>query len=189
MIHNGPARNWRLVVLRGILAILFGVMAFGWPSMTWIILIMMFGVYTLADGLVALGTGLSRTNGSPRWWTVLLEGVLSLAAAVVALLWPEIIALIMVFVIAGWAVLTGILEIVAAIRLRAEIKNEWLLALGGLVSIALGVFLFFQPVTGGIAIIWTLAAYAMIFGVLLIALGLRLRDRIMSGDLRRLHSA
>lgn len=157
--------------------------------MTWIILIMMFGVYTLADGLVALGTGLSRTNGSPRWWTVLLEGVLSLAAAVVALLWPEIIALIMVFVIAGWAVLTGILEIVAAIRLRAEIKNEWLLALGGLVSIALGVFLFFQPVTGGIAIIWTLAAYAMIFGVLLIALGLRLRDRIMSGDLRRLHSA
>jgi uncharacterized membrane protein HdeD (DUF308 family) len=96
---------------------------------------------------------------------------------VVALTWPEVTAFIMVLLIAGWVVFTGILEIVAAIRLRHEINNERLLALGGMVCIVLGVLLFIQPVAGGIAIIWTVAAYAVIFGVLLIALGFRLKNQ------------
>jgi len=132
-------------------------------------MVMMFGIYTLVDGLVALGTGLSRTKDSPRWWVFFVEGLISISAAVVALIWPELTAFIMVLLIAGWAVFTGILEISAAIRLRHEINNEWLLALGGMVSIVLGVLLFIQSVASGIAIIWTVAAYAMIFGVLLIA--------------------
>jgi uncharacterized membrane protein HdeD (DUF308 family) len=94
----------------------------------------------------------------------------------------------MVLVIAVWAVLTGILEIVVAIRLRHEINNEWLLALGGIVSMALGVFLFLRPVAGGIAIIWTVAAYAVIFGVLLIALGFRLHNQNVPGDRQNLRS-
>ena len=130
------ARTWWLVVLRGVLAILFGLTAFVWPDITWVVLVLMFGIYTLIDGLVAIGTGLSRAKDSPRSWAFFVEGLISIAAAVVALIWPQLTGLIMVLVIATWAVLTGILEIVAAIRLRHEINNEWLLALGGIISIA-----------------------------------------------------
>jgi uncharacterized membrane protein HdeD (DUF308 family) len=108
---------------------------------------------------------------------------------VVALVWPQLTGSILVLVIAGWAVLTGILEIIAAIRLRHEINNEWLLALGGIVSIALGVILFSRPVVGSIAIIWTVAAYAVIFGVLLIALGFRLRSQNAPDSPQALRSA
>jgi uncharacterized membrane protein HdeD (DUF308 family) len=187
-MNNTLSRKWWLVVLRGVLATLFGLTAFIWPAITWVVLIMMFGIYALMDGLVAVGTGLSRAKDSPRWWAFLIEGLISIAAAVVALIWPQLTGLIMVLVIAGWAVLTGILEIIAAIRLRHEISNEWLLALGGLVSIALGVLLFLRPVVGGIAIIWTIAAYAVIFGVLLIALGFRLRNQNLLADRQALRS-
>ena len=170
------SQNWWLIVLRGVLGILFGIAAFVWPGITLLTLIVMFGVYAIVDGAVAVGTGLSRTKESPRWWTFLVEGLLSIGAGVVALLWPGITTLVLIYMIAGWAVFTGILEIVAAIRLRHEITNEWMLALGGLISVALGVLLFFQPAAGSFAIIWTIAAYAIIFGVLLVILGFRLRN-------------
>lgn len=176
-------------MLRGVLAILFGLTAFVWPDITWVVLVFMFGIYTLVDGLVAVGTGLSRAKDSPRWRVFFLKGLINIGAAVLALIWAQLAGLIMVFVIAGWAVLTGILEIIAAIRLRHEINNEWLLALGGIVSIALGIFLFLRPVAGGIAIIWTVAAYAVIFGVLLIALGFRLKNQSALGDRQALRSA
>ncbi len=170
------SRNWWLVLLRGVLAILFGILAFVWPGITWLTLIIIFGVYAIVDGAVAVDTGLSRTQESPRWWHFLLEGLISIAAGVVALILPELATLVLIYIIASWAVITGILEIVAAIRLRNEISNEWLLGLGGLVSIVLGVFLFLEPVAGSIAIIWTIAAYALIFGILLVILGIRLRN-------------
>jgi uncharacterized membrane protein HdeD (DUF308 family) len=176
-------------VLRGVLAILFGLAAFVWPSITWIVMVMMLSIYTLVDGLVALGTSLSRTKDSPRWWAFFVEGLISIGSAVVALIWLELTAFIMVLFIAGWAVFTGILEIVIAICLRHEINNEWLLALGGMVSSVLGVLLFIQPVAGGIAIFWTVAAYAMIFGVLLIALGSRLKNQNAPGSRQALRSA
>jgi len=188
-MNNALARNWWLVVLRGILAILFGLTAFVWPAITWIVLVFMFGIYTLVDGLAALGTSLSRAKNGPRWWTSLLKGVMSIGAAVMALIWPQLTGLVMVLVIAGGAIFTGVLEIIAAIHLRHEINNEWLLAVGGIVSITLGVFLFLQPAAGGMAILWTVAAFAMIVGVLLIALGFRLKNQNMSGDRRALRSA
>ena len=170
------SQNWWLVVLGGVLAILFGVLAFVWPSITWLTLIVMFGVYAIVDGIIAIVSGLSRTKESARWWTFLVEGLLGIGAGVVALVWPGLTSLVLIYMIASWAIITGILEIVAAIRLRNEITNEWVLGLGGLVSIGLGVLLFFEPVAGGLAIIWTIAAYALIFGVLLVILGLRLRN-------------
>jgi uncharacterized membrane protein HdeD (DUF308 family) len=170
------SQNWWLVVLRGVLAILFGVLAFVWPTITLLTLVVMFGVYAIVDGLVAAWTGLSRTKDSPRWWTFLLEGLISIGAGVIALIWPELATLVLIYMIASWAVITGILEIAAAVRLRNEITNEWVLGLGGVVSIALGVILFLQPLAGGLAIIWTVAAYAVIFGVLLVILGFRLRN-------------
>jgi uncharacterized membrane protein HdeD (DUF308 family) len=102
--------------------------------------------------------------------------LLSIGAGVVALLWPGLTTLVLIYMIASWAVFTGILEIVAAIRLRNEITNEWMLALGGLISVALGLLLFFQPAAGSLAIVWIIAAYALIFGVLLVILGFRLRN-------------
>jgi len=170
------SQNWWLVVLRGLLAILFGVLAFVWPAITWLTLIVMFGVYAIVDGIVAIVSGLSRTRETPRWWMFLVEGLLGIGAGIVALVWPEVTSLVLIYMIASWAVITGILEIVAAIRLRNEISNEWLLGLGGLISIGLGILLFFQPAAGGLAIIWTIAAYALIFGVLLVILGFRLRN-------------
>ena len=170
------SQNWWLVVLRGVLAILFGLSAFIWPGITWLTLIVLFGVYAIADGLIAIWTGFSRTRESPRWWTFLVEGLLNIAAGVVALIWPDLATLVLIYLIAAWAVFTGILEIVAAIRLRNEITNEWFLALGGVLSIALGILLFLQPVAGSLAIIWMIAGYALVFGILLVILGIRLRS-------------
>ena len=170
------SRNWWLVVLRGVLAILFGLSAFVWPGITWLTLIIIFGVYAIVDGLIAIWTGFSRTKESPRWWTFLVEGLISLGAGIVALIWPGLATLVLIYIIASWAVFTGILEIVAAIRLRHEITNEWFLALGGVLSIGLGILLFLQPAAGSLAIIWMIAGYALIFGILLVILGIRLRN-------------
>lgn len=170
------SQNWWLVVLRGVLAVLFGLLAFIWPGITWLTLVVLFGIYAIVDGLVAIGTGLARTRESSRWWTFLLEGLINIGAGVAALIWPGVATLVILYVIATWAVFTGILEIVAAIRLRHEITNEWMLALGGVISIAVGVVLFFQPAAGSLAIIWIIGAYALIFGILLVILGFRLRN-------------
>ncbi len=183
------SQNWWLVVLRGILAILFGLAAFVWPGITWLTLVVMFGIYALIDGIVAIGTGLSNTKESSRWWVFVLEGLLGIGAGAVALFRPGLTALILIYIISAWAIVTGILEIAAAIRLRNEITNEWMLGLGGLISIALGVLLFLYPLAGGLAIIWTIAAYALIFGVLLVALGFRLKNRNVPDNRQAFRSA
>lgn len=170
------SRNWWLVVLRGVLSILFGLSAFIWPGLTLLTLVIIFGVYAIFDGAVAIGTGLARTKNSPRWWVFLVEGLLSVGAGAVAILQPGLATLVLIYIIASWAVITGILEIVAAIRLRHEITNEWFLALGGVLSIGLGILLFLSPAAGSLAIIWMVAGYALLFGILLIILGIRLRS-------------
>ncbi len=170
------SRNWWLVALRGVLAILFGVLAFVWPAVTWLTLIIIFGVYAIVDGIVAIVTGLTRTEDSRRWWAFLLEGLLNIGAGIVALVSPGLTTLVLIYVIASWAIVTGVLEIAAAVRLRDEIDNEWVMGLGGFVSIVLGVLLLLQPAAGGLAIIWIIAGYALIFGILLVALGVRLRS-------------
>lgn len=168
-------RNWWLVVLRGLLAILFGLTAFFWPGLTWLVLVLMFGVYALVDGAFAMLSGLVSSKYSPRWWVFLLEGLVSVAAGVVALVSPGLAGFALILVIAAWAILTGILEIAAAIRLRREISNEWMLGFGGFVSLVFGFLVLFQPATGGLVITLMIGAYALIFGILLVALGLRLR--------------
>lgn len=168
-------RNWWLVVFRGVLAILFGLTAFLWPDLTFLALVLMFGIYAIADGVFAMLTGVISSKYSPRWWVFLLEGVVSLAAGVIAILRPGLAGFVLIVVIAIWAILTGILEIAAAVRLRREITNEWMLAFAGFVSIVLGVLLFFQPATGGLVITLMIGAYALIFGIMLVILGFRLR--------------
>lgn len=169
------SRNWWLVVVRGVLAILFGLIALFWPGLTFFLLVLMFGVYAIVDGLFAIYSGVVRSRYSSRWWVFLLEGIISLIAGVIALARPGWAGVALVLVIAAWAVVTGILEIIAAVRLRREITNEWLLGFSGFVSILLGILLFFQPLTGGLVVTLMIGAYALIFGVLLVFLGFRLR--------------
>lgn len=169
-------RNWWMIVLRGVIAILFGLSAFLWPDLTWLSLVLLFGVYALIDGVIAIATGFTHVKESTRWWAFVLEGLVSIGAGVVALMWPGLTTIVLIFMIGAWAILTGILEIAAAIRLRHEITNEWWLALGGLLSIAVGVMLILQPAAGGLAVIWIIGAYAITFGVLLILLGFRVRN-------------
>jgi uncharacterized membrane protein HdeD (DUF308 family) len=172
----GLSRNWWLVVLRGVLAILFGLAAFLWPGVTGLVLILLFGGYAFADGVIALITGFSRAKDSPRWWVFLVEGLIGIIAGVVAFLYPGLAGIALLSLIAAWAILTGVVEIAAAIRMRKEISNEWLLALGGILSIAAGVAIIMQPAAGGLAIVWIIGTYAILFGILLIVLGFRLKN-------------
>jgi uncharacterized membrane protein HdeD (DUF308 family) len=170
------SRNWWLVALRGLLAILFGVGAFVWPALTWLVLILMFGMYAIVDGIFAMVSGMFQSRYSPRWWVFLVEGFISLIAGVIVLLQPGLAGITLVIVIAIWAVLTGLLEVIAAIRLRREIRNEWMLGFGGFLSVMLGLLMLLQPAAGGLVITLMVGAYALIFGMLLVALSLRLRS-------------
>jgi len=170
-------RNWGWIVLRGVAAILFGILAFVLPGITLAVLVIVWGAYALADGILALVAAYRvRDQGKP-FWSLVIVGVLGIAAGIVTFIWPGMTALVLLLFIAAWAVVMGIFQIIAAIRLRKEIQNEWLLGLSGVLSVLFGIIMFAQPGAGAIAVIWVIAAYAIVFGVLLIWLGLRLKKR------------
>lgn len=181
---NGLVRNWRLVVWRGILAILFGLGAILWPDIKGYQLVLLFGAYAVMDGLIAAGTSLARTGNPMGWWAFFLEGLVGTVAGVSALLQPNLTAWVPVLLIAVWAMTTGALEVTAAIRLRDSVINDWLLAWGGGISIALGILAFFQPQPGDGTLIWALGLYGLAFGLLLLALGFGLRRRNLPGNRR-----
>jgi uncharacterized membrane protein HdeD (DUF308 family) len=169
------AQNWWLLLVRGLLAIAFGVMAFVWPGITLWVLVMLYGIYAVADGITALVLAFSGRTGAQAWWAMLLVGLLGIAAGVIAFVWPGLTAAVLLVIIASWAIVRGVFEIIAAIRLRKAIDNEWLLALAGVVSIAWGIALLVWPAAGLLALVWLIGAAAIISGCLMIALSLRLR--------------
>ena len=168
------ARNWWLFLLRGIAGIAFGLITFFAPGISLAALVLLFGAYALADGVFAIWSAIRR-HGEDRWWVLLLQGLLGIAAAAVTLLWPGITALALLFVIAAWALVTGVLEIAVAIRLRKAITNEWLLVLSGIASVVLGVLLVLNPAVGALVVVLWIGAYALVSGALLVGLGFRLR--------------
>jgi uncharacterized membrane protein HdeD (DUF308 family) len=171
------ARYWWTVAVRGVLAVLFGVAAWIWPDVTVRVLVLLFGFYALVDGLLALAAAMmgGRLAGGRRGWLI-FEGVAGVAAGVLTFIWPEVTTLALLYLIAFWAIVTGVLEVAAAVLLRRELRGEWLLALGGIVSVLFGVFLVVNPGDGAVAIAWLIGLYAIVFGIALIALGLRLRQ-------------
>ena len=169
------SRNWWLVVLRGVLGIAFGIITFVAPAISLAALVLLFGAYAFADGVFAIASAVHRRVTTERWWILLLEGLVGIGAGLVTLFLPGITALVLLYIIAGWAVATGILELVAAVRLRKEIKHEWLLALSGIASVAFGVLIALFPGAGALALVIWIGAYAFVFGALLVALGFRLR--------------
>lgn len=175
------SRNWWALAIRGIVAVLFGILAFVWPQLTLATLVLLFGAYILADGIFAVVHGVQSHGESQRWWAVLLEGIAGIIIGVVAFLYPGITALALLSLIAAWAIITGILEIVAAIQLRRVIEGEWLMVLSGILSIAFGVLLFLYPGAGAVGLIWLIGGYAIVFGVLLLMLAFRLRGRQATG--------
>jgi len=169
------AWNWWLIALRGLVAVLFGAAAYAWPGLTLLALVAIFGAYALVDGVAAIVAAVKGAGSGSRWWVLLVEGVIGVAAGVWTLAAPGLAALALLYVIAGWALVTGALEVAAAIRLRREIEGEWMLALDGLLSVLFGLYVAAFPGAGALAIAWIIGVFAFVTGVLLIALGLRLR--------------
>jgi uncharacterized membrane protein HdeD (DUF308 family) len=173
MLH-ALAKHWWLTLLRGICAVLFGVLTFVWPGVTLVTLVILYGAFALADGVLAIAAAIMGGSPAPRWWLAIV-GLLGIGAGILTFMWPGLTALVLLFFIAGWAIASGVMQVVGAIRLRREIDNEWLLAAGGLLSIVFGLVLLIRPGAGALALILVIGAYAIAEGVLLIAFAFRLR--------------
>ena len=178
MVH-ALAKNWWLLLLRGIAAIIFGLLAFAWPGLTLLTLILFYGAFALVDGVLAIAAAITGGVPGSRWWLAIV-GLLGIAAGLLTFLTPGLTALVLLFFIAGWAIVTGVFEIIGAIKLRKEIDNEWLLILGGIISVLFGVGMMLAPGAGALALVWVIGAYSVVMGVIFVALAFRLRKHTHS---------
>jgi uncharacterized membrane protein HdeD (DUF308 family) len=159
-----------------VVAILFGLLALARPGTMSLSLVLLFGAYAVIGGIAAIVGAAQRGREGYSWGMLLLDGLLGVAVGVLSLVAPASMLMAFVWVVGCWAVVTGVLEIATAFRLRKTIRNEWALGLAGLSSVALGALMLFKPLAGGLALIWWLGAYAIVFGVFMTALGFRLRS-------------
>jgi uncharacterized membrane protein HdeD (DUF308 family) len=171
------AENWRAVALRGLVAVLFGLVVLFWPNLVLAVLSLLFGIYALVDGGVALVPALRSSDRGARRWLPLAEGTVGVIAGLVALLWPGLTASGLLYVIVGWAVVTGILKIVTAIVLRSEIENGWLLAGGGALSVLFGLILAALVGSNLPSLAPFIGVFAVVVGLALIVFAFRIRDR------------
>ena len=178
MVH-ALAKNWWLLLLRGIAAIIFGLLAFAWPGLTLLTLILFYGAFALVDGVLAIAAAITGGVPGSRWWLAIV-GLLGIAAGLLTFLTPGLTALVLLFFIAGWAIVTGVFEIIGAIKLRKEIDNEWLLILGGIISLLFGVGMMLAPGAGALALVWVIGAYSVVMGVIFVALAFRLKKHTHS---------
>jgi uncharacterized membrane protein HdeD (DUF308 family) len=169
------AENWWAIALRGVAAIILGILTFVLPAVSLTVLIFVFGAYAIVEGILnVIAAVRGRPMEGPRW-LLLLEGLVSIAAGIVTFVLPALTALVLVWVIAAWALVTGVLAIVAAVRVRKQITGEFWWILSGALSVVFGVLLMLAPEAGALALVLWLGAYAIVFGALLIGLALRLR--------------
>lgn len=169
-------RHWGWVALRGVVAILFGLMALLMPAITLSALVLVWGAFALVDGVLALVAGVRiRDNGKPLW-ALIIVGLLGIAAGIVTFVYPGLTALVLLYIIAIWALVSGVFQVAAAIRFRRDIRNEWLLGLSGLVSILFGGMMIMQPGAGALALVWVIGMYAVFFGILLLIFSFRLKQ-------------
>ncbi|MEV5571835.1 HdeD family acid-resistance protein [Spirillospora sp. NPDC052269] len=168
------SRHWWALLVRGVFAILFGVLALFWPGITVWALTILFGVYALVDGVTALAGAFSGVEGESRGWLA-VAGVCGILLGLMAFIWPGVTALVLLLLIASWALIVGVLEIIGAIRLRAQLDDVWLLALAGAVSVLFGLVLFIWPVSGAIAVAWLIGLFAIVMGAVMVGAAFRLR--------------
>jgi uncharacterized membrane protein HdeD (DUF308 family) len=170
------ARNWWLFTLRGIFGILFGLVALVFPGPTMLSLVFLFSAYMLVDGVTAIVSALRAMRRQDQWWLLIFEGLLNIAAGIVAFLWPGLTVLVFVLLVAAWAIVTGALMAAAGYRLKIN-HGRWWLVLGGLCSVIYGALLVAMPLIGAVVLTWWMGAYALVFGISLLILSFRLRFR------------
>lgn len=175
-LSNTLSRNWWKILLRGLAAIAFGVLLWVMPGVSLTALVLLFGAFVMADGILGVWLAIDGRKEYEDWWVLLLWGLVGIGIGILTFLSPAVTELALLFFIAAWAIATGVLEIVTAIHLRKEIKNEWLLILGGLLSVVFGVLLMAQPGAGALALAWLIGAYAVAFGILLVILAFKTRS-------------
>jgi uncharacterized membrane protein HdeD (DUF308 family) len=171
------AISWWMLVFRGAAALSFGALALAWPIITLFVLVALFAVYVLVVGALALIAGL-RTRSEDGWWLLSLLGFVSVVAGVLCVLYPRMTALALVLIIGAGALITGVIDLVVAIRLRKEIRDEWFLGLAGIISIFFGGFVLISPEAGALALVWLIALQSIATGVLFIIIGLRVRSGV-----------
>ena len=175
------AQNWWALVIRGVAGVLFGLGALVWPPAAVAALVLLFGAYALVDGIFNIVAAVRAPREGRRWGWLMFSGVIGIATGLITFFFPGITALALVVLVASWSLVTGAAEIVAAIRLRKQIRHEWLWILSGLLSVAFGVLLLVLPAAGAVALAVWIGAYMLVFGALLIGFGLRLRKWRQTG--------
>jgi uncharacterized membrane protein HdeD (DUF308 family) len=180
-MDNFFVRSWWVLALRGAAGILFAVLTLAWPGLTLLTLIALFAAYALIGGAVAVAGAIRHRRSEDDRWPVMLLGLVSIGAGVVAVTRPALTALVLVMVMAANALVIGVLDIVAAIRLRREIEGEWMLALAGLASIVFAAIVFLYPLAGVLTLIWMVSLYAFVTGALLLMQAARVRSRARVG--------
>lgn len=169
-------RNWWAVLIRGIAAVLFGILALRWPGETLLFLVTLYGAYALVDGIFSIVAALSGLGSGRHWLWPLITGLVGILIGIVTFAVPGLTALALVFFIAAWALISGISEIIGGWRLHSELANEWLFILGGVVSVILGIVLFVHPGAGALALVTVIGIFALIFGIVRIILAFELRN-------------
>jgi uncharacterized membrane protein HdeD (DUF308 family) len=169
------ARKWWVILLRGLGAIALGILVIGWPGVTLLTLVILWGLFALVDGIAGIMLGIRGEADGTMWWTMMLLGVIGVGAAITAFIWPGMTAVILLWIIAWTAILRGVFEIAAAIRLRKHIDNEWLLAISGLLSVVAGFLVLRNPAAGALAITFIIGAYMIALGIVGVVLSLRVK--------------
>jgi len=175
-------RKWWLFAAGGVLAIVFGILALTRPEQTLQALALVFGAFALVDGIFAAIAGIALHGHIERWWAVLLEGVTGIVIGLLTFFWPNTTALVLLYFIGTWAVITGVFEIVAAIQFRRIIAGEWAFILGGLLSVILGILLFVFPAVGAVSLVWLIGIYAIAAGATEMIFAFRLHSLCLQFD-------
>ncbi|HXT49149.1 MAG TPA: HdeD family acid-resistance protein [Gemmatimonadaceae bacterium] len=175
-MHNVLTRNWGWVAMRGVAALIFGLLTLMNPAITLAVLVLFFGAYALVDGIFAVVTAIANRRGEPHWVGLLVAGLAGIVIGVCTFLAPGITATLLLFFIAAWAIIVGVAELTAAFRLRKIVTGEWMLVLAGILAVALGLLLLTRPAVGALAVVLWIGAYALVSGLLLIGLAFRLRS-------------
>jgi uncharacterized membrane protein HdeD (DUF308 family) len=169
------ARDWWVLLARGVVAIVFGTLTLALPGLSLATLVLLFGAFCLADGVMAAWTALSSRKPNENRWLLLIGGLLGIGVGLLTIFQPAVTALALLFYIAVWAIATGVVQLITAIRLREEMASEWMLALAGVASLTFGALLLARPDAGALAALGLIAGYALVLGVLLVVLALELR--------------